>query len=338
MSVTGQTTMGSVISKEEVKAYLDAFKTKNVLIIGDVMVDSYLWGKVNRISPEAPIPIVSVTNSEYRLGGAANVAININSLGAKTYLCSIIGNDEKGNIFKQLLREKNLSSNGIICKEDRKTTVKTRVLSNNQHLLRVDDEIDTDINKNTADELLNKVKKICVDNKIDIIILEDYDKGVLTDYFIKEIVSFSKLHNILTSADPKKRNFTSYTDIDLFKPNLKEFSEGVKCEVTKDDIASLKEIARSYIRKNKIGKLILTLSEKGLFICDRDNCIHYSAVVRDIADVSGAGDTVISIASLLLASGAGNEHIAYLSNIAGGLVCEKSGVVPIYPENLMDEI
>lgn len=338
MSFTDKKSHRSIISIAEVKKYLDIFTTKKVLIVGDVMVDSYMWGKVNRISPEAPIPIVSVTGSEYRLGGAANVAININSLGAVPYLCSIIGDDEKAIIFKQLLASNNLSDLGIICKKDRKTTVKTRIISSNQHLLRVDDEIDTEIDKQTADELINKVKQICKEKSVDIIIFEDYDKGVLTEYLIKEIIKFSKSENILTSADPKKRNFSSYSEVNLFKPNHSEFCEGVKCEIPKNDIKRIKEYSRKFINKFNVEKFILTLSEQGLLICDKNNCIQYPAIVRDIADVSGAGDTVISMASLLLCSGAGSEHIAYLSNISGGLVCEKAGVVPITPEILLSEM
>ncbi|HOZ31205.1 MAG TPA: bifunctional ADP-heptose synthase [Bacteroidales bacterium] len=338
MSVAENKRQKAIVTPNEVKEYLQTFKTKKVLIIGDVMVDSYMWGKVNRISPEAPIPVVSVTNSEYRLGGAANVAININSLGATTYLCSVIGNDEKAKVFKSLLNENKLSDIGIICKPNRKTTVKTRIISSNQHLLRVDDEIDTNIDKETADELIEKVKNICCSKGVDIIIFEDYDKGVLTEYIIKEIVEYSKSSNILTSADPKKRNFLVFSNINLFKPNFKEFCEGVKCEISKNDINGLKDYSRKYIYEHHIEKLILTLSEQGLLICDKRNCVQYPAIVRDIADVSGAGDTVISMASLLLASGANNEHIAYLSNIAGGLVCEKAGVVPITPESLMAEL
>ncbi|MDD3740193.1 MAG: bifunctional ADP-heptose synthase [Bacteroidales bacterium] len=338
MSETDNKNMDSIISKQEVKAYLDAFRTKNVLIVGDVMVDSYLWGKVNRISPEAPIPIVSVTESEYRLGGAANVAINVRSLGATTYLCSVIGDDEKSIIFKQLLKSHNLSEIGIICNKNRKTTVKTRIISSNQHLLRVDDEIETNIDKNTADELIDKIKKICKEKSVDVIIFEDYDKGVLTDYTINEITKFSKEEKIYTTADPKKRNFGYYKDVNLFKPNLKEFCEGVKCDIPKNDIKLIKEYSAKFIKEFNIDKLILTLSEKGLLICDKNNCIQYPAIVRDIADVSGAGDTVISVASLLLCSGASNEHIAFLSNISGGLVCEKAGVVPIDPISLLSEI
>jgi len=325
------------ITSEDVRAYLEAFKTKSILVVGDVMIDSYMWGKVNRISPEAPIPIVSVSNSESRLGGAANVALNIKALGAVTYLCSVIGTDYNSDVFKQLMAEKNLSTEGIICNSGRKTTIKTRIISGSQHLLRVDDEIDTSLDQKTSDELVGRIEKICKEKAIDLIIFEDYDKGVLSEYNLSRLIEFAKAAGIRTAVDPKRRNFSFYKNVDLFKPNHKEFCEGLKCEIPKDDFSLLSEQSQQFVSSSNIGMLLLTLSEHGVFISNGKESKSFPAVIRDIADVSGAGDTVISVAGLLLCSGASCQDIAFLSNIAGGLVCEKAGVVPIDPQSLLKE-
>lgn len=325
------------ISKQQAEKYFSSFKDKNVMIIGDVMVDSYMWGKVNRISPEAPIPIVSVTERDFRLGGAANVALNINALGATAFLCSVIGCDEKGVVFEELLKKNNLSQEGIVKLADRKTTVKTRVISGGQHLLRVDEEVSYPLQDEINQTLLNRVKDICAERNIDVIIFEDYDKGVLSETLIKEIVGFAKQSGVLLTVDPKKKNYDSYQNVDLFKPNLKEFAEGEKAEINKKNIDEIKSLAKSFIDKNSIKNLMITLSEQGVFIANSDEMLHFPAMIRDISDVSGAGDTVISVASLLLAVGAKIDEIAQISNLAGGLVCEKAGVVPVNINDLLAE-
>ncbi|MCK9254467.1 MAG: D-glycero-beta-D-manno-heptose-7-phosphate kinase [Bacteroidales bacterium] len=325
------------ISKTQILSYFEKFKTKRVLIIGDVMIDSYMWGSVKRISPEAPIPIVSISSREYRMGGAANVALNIKSLGAEPILCSVLGQDEKGKIFTELLEQNSMSSEGLLYLEDRKTTTKTRVISSSQHLLRVDDELDTEIDKKSSDLLFKKVEEIIEKQKIDLIIFEDYDKGVLSAELISKIVEIAKQKSIFTAVDPKKRNFNSYNGVDLFKPNFKEFCEGTKSEISKTDFLEIKKSAKAFLKTYSIKTLLLTLSEYGVFISDNKNEFHFPAVKRLISDVSGAGDTVISVAGLLLSSGASMAEIAKISNIAGGLVCEKSGVVPIEIDELQAE-
>ncbi|MDD2634119.1 MAG: PfkB family carbohydrate kinase [Bacteroidales bacterium] len=325
------------LKKTDVQNYLEAFKKMKVLIIGDVMVDSYLVGKVNRISPEAPIPIVSVTEREYRLGGAANVALNIRALGAEAILCSVIGEDEKGKIFKDLLTAKNLRNEGIIVSNLRKTTVKTRVISGGQHLLRVDDEHSHFVGKEFSNILLQKFVEIIKTQKIDAIIFEDYDKGVLSEELIVKIVKIANEKNIPTCVDPKKNNFYFYKNVSLFKPNFKEFTEGTKSDIDKNKLDILQEHASEFLNNQGIEILMITLSELGVFIANGVENLHLPAEIRDISDVSGAGDTVISLAALLLAAGASLKEIANLSNIAGGLVCEKTGVVPIDPKEFLEE-
>lgn len=323
--------------RDDVRILLEKFKSKNVLILGDIMIDSYMWGKVNRISPEAPIPVVSVVRREYRLGGAANVALNIRSLGAEPILCSVVGVDEKATIFRDLLKNNNMCSDGIISHPNRKTTIKTRVISGSQHLLRVDDEVDNPIEDDISDILIDTVKRICGERKIDLIIFEDYDKGVLTSYNISKLVNFAKSQGIFTAVDPKKRSFMCYSGVDLFKPNHKEFCEGIKKEVPKNDALTINDAAQIFLKQTSIAILLLTLSEHGIFVSNSKKYYHIPAEIRDIADVSGAGDTVISVAGLLLSCGADMESIANISNIAGGLVCEKTGVVPICPDELLSQ-
>lgn len=325
------------ISKTQILSYLEKFKTKRVLIIGDVMIDSYMWGVVNRISPEAPIPIVSVVNREYRMGGAANVAFNIKSLGAEPILCAVVGQDEKGKIFKDLLKQNSMSDEGLLSLPDRKTTIKTRIICGSQHMLRVDDEVDTEIDEKSSEILVERVEKIIAKQKIDLIIFEDYDKGVLNPKFISKVIKIAKKNSIFTAVDPKKRNFNSYNGVDLFKPNFKEFCEGTKSEISKTDLKEIAKSAQKFLESSSINTLLLTLSEHGVFISDIKNNFHFPAERRLIADVSGAGDTVISVAGLLLSAGASLSEIACISNIAGGLVCEKSGVVPIETEELQNE-
>jgi rfaE bifunctional protein kinase chain/domain len=316
----------------------DSFSNYSVLIIGDVMVDAYLWGKVERISPEAPVPIVSVERRENRLGGAANVALNIKSLGGKPILCSIIGEDEKGRIFLDLLEDQGMSNIGIICDKSRKTTTKTRVISGNQHCLRIDDEITYSVTEKQEETIIQQIYTIVNEEKINAIIFEDYDKGVISINIIKAIVAFAKTKQIPISVDPKKRNFLDYKGVTLFKPNFKELCEGLKVELKKSDFDAIHANIASFRHDMGIRHLMVTLSELGMIITDGDSFYHVPTHIREVADVSGAGDTVISVATMCLIAGLDATEIARISNIAGGLVCEYAGVVPIDKQRLLQEI
>lgn len=314
-----------------------SFNQLKILIIGDVMIDSYLWGKVDRISPEAPVPIVAVNKKENRLGGAANVAINIQALGATPILCSVIGNDDNAKLFLKLLKEQNLSEHGIIHSEHRVTTVKTRVIGHNHQMLRVDEEIDTNVNENETTLLANRIKALLDEERIDAIIFEDYDKGVITQTLIESITTAANGKNIPTTVDPKKRNFLHYKNITLFKPNLKELKEGLKIDFDPNDLIALEEAVQRLKTQQNMGMAMVTLSELGVYIQTENSKALIPAHIRNIADVSGAGDTVISVATLCLALGLEPEQIATLANLAGGLVCEKTGVVPIDKQQLLEE-
>ncbi|MEO8795178.1 MAG: bifunctional ADP-heptose synthase [Daejeonella sp.] len=316
---------------------LSRFNQLNILIIGDVMMDTYLWGKVERISPEAPVPIVSIHKKENRLGGAANVALNIQALGATPIICSVIGNDAEGTDFLNLLKNQTLSAEGIIQEEYRTTTVKTRVIGHNQQIVRVDSETDKNISESSSNQLIERITKIITSQKIDAIIFEDYDKGVITEDLIWQIVTIANQKNIITVVDPKKRNFSFYQNVTLFKPNLKELKEGLKLEIDPRNPHEIESAVN--LLQDKLGAKILmvTLSELGVFISSENGRKIIPAHIRNIADVSGAGDTVIATAALCLASGMDEFKTSALANLAGGLVCEQVGVVPISYELLSSE-
>jgi D-glycero-beta-D-manno-heptose-7-phosphate kinase len=314
-----------------------AFDTLKVLIIGDVMIDNYYWGKVDRISPEAPVPVVSLTKKESRMGGAANVAINIKSLGATPILCSVIGDDLNSRLFYDLLEKEGLSNSGIIKSKGRITTVKTRIVGNNYHMLRIDEEDTSEIQKQESDDLIEAVRNIIDSEKIDVIIFEDYDKGVINRYLIKEIVSLGKNKNIPVTADPKRRNFNDYLNVSLIKPNLKELREGLNVELSSNDFSAIKEAVELLKARLKSDTVLVTLSENGVYFSNSMNKKLIPAHVRNISDVSGAGDTVISVASLCLALKLDMEKTATLANLAGGLVCEKVGVIPVDKEQFFKE-
>lgn len=323
---------------EKYQELFESFSKYSVLIIGDVMVDSYMWGKVERISPEAPVPIVSVEKHENRLGGAANVALNIKSLGGNPILCSIIGDDEKGRIFIDLLEEQQMSNIGIICDKERKTTTKTRVISGNQHCLRIDDEITYTVSEKQEQTIIRQIETIINEQNIHAIIFEDYDKGVISPNIISSVVSFATRKNIPISVDPKKRNFLDYKGVTLFKPNFKELCEGLKVEIKKSDYEAIHENISAFRHEMNIRHLMVTLSELGMIITDGDSFYHVPTHIREVADVSGAGDTVISVATMCLIAGLDATEIARISNIAGGLVCEHAGVVPVDKQKLLQVI
>ena len=321
----------------DINKIFDAFNNLKVLIIGDVMVDAYLWGSVDRISPEAPVPIVAVKKRESRLGGAANVAINIQSMGATPILCSVIGNDRNGHELLDLMKGLSMSTDGIVLSDERVTTVKTRVIGNNHQLLRVDDEVMHDLSGKEQASLMKSVLAIIEKEKPSVVIFEDYDKGVLNPSLIDAIVDECKKSGIPTAVDPKKKNFNAYKRVDLFKPNLIELKQGVKVDFKKPDLDTLSSICEDFRTKQDIKTMMVTLSEHGVYIGNADTKYIIPAHIRNISDVSGAGDTVISVAALCLGLGLDEKTIASLANLAGGLVCEQVGVVPIDKELLKNE-
>jgi len=332
----------NILLGEDIKKLFDSFNGLNVLIIGDVMVDSYIWGKVDRISPEAPVPVVSVDNRENRLGGAANVALNIKAMGANPILCSVIGKDVKGHEFTELLINDHMSDEGILKMDDRITTAKFRIIGNKVQMLRVDEENDAVLSDNNKNNLIDRIKLILDQKKIDVIIFQDYDKGVISEEIISEVVSIANNKHIPVSVDPKKRNFGKYKNVNLFKPNLKELKEGLNQDISVNNISSIQRASNDLKDMLNAEMILITLSERGVFVeYDNNGEKNYQIIpsfVRSVSDVSGAGDTVISVASLCLAKNINPEDVAFISNMAGGLVCEKLGVVPVNKQELLEEV
>ena len=320
------------------KDLFDKFNGLRILVIGDVMLDAYVMGKVNRISPEAPVPIVSLENEDARIGGAGNVALNLLALGAKPIICGVIGEDSSGDKLLNLFEKNGISTDGLVKSMVRKTTVKTRVISNKQQLLRIDSESTFPLLESEGIKLNDTIQNI-INQGVDGIIFEDYNKGVLTDSVIQNTIKIAKEKDIPTAVDPKKENFLSYKGVSLFKPNLKELKEGLNLNF---DFNSNKDLFEKGIEvleeklQNEIS--FVTLSENGVFIKNQTEKYYVPAHMRSISDVSGAGDTVIAVATLCLISGASTKQIAEISNLAGGLVCEKSGVVSISKNDLFSEV
>lgn len=324
------------------------FKNKNIMIIGDVMLDTYLFGNVERISPEAPVPIVDITIKQDKLGGAANVAANIKGLGGTPILCTVIGNDQKGKILCDLLKKQRITSENIIKSNNRITTNKTRIVGNNHQMLRVDEEIKTVIGNGDTKQLIENIEKILDNESIDTILFQDYDKGVISEVLINKVTKKAKELNIPIIADPKKLNFDCYKNIKLFKPNFKEFKDGINLiisDINNNETKYRKELLEKgsvILHQRGIEIVFVTLAENGIFMSYKNTDGGYTNKIihgtpRDVSDVSGAGDTVMAVVSMLIGD-LPIETVAKISNIAGGIVCEDIGVVTIDKERLINEI
>ncbi len=306
------------------------FANINVLIIGDVMVDYYLFGEVNRISPEAPVPVVEIESKESRPGGAANVALNLHQLGARPFLLSMIGRDNTGNLLLKMLKDAGVRTNHVLQHKNRVTTLKTRIFDDDKQVVRFDEEDTEDVEDAQEALLIKEFKKIVSTDKIDIIIIQDYNKGVLTKYFIKQILLHATKAEIPVAVDPKERNFLDYQAIDLFKPNLREFSEAIGYRINSKSIESLRSGAEELRRKNRFKNLMVTLGAQGIFCFTRDGqSFIVPAKTIKAADVSGAGDTVISIAALTFVQKYPMKEIAQFANKGAAAVCKKVGVTPV---------
>lgn len=300
------------------------------------MIDRYLSGSVDRISPEAPVPVIHLQTEDNRLGGAANVALNIQAMGATPLLFSMIGADENGSLLQSLLPKSGISAKYLLTAPERTTTVKTRVVSQHQQLLRVDREDASELSKVQSNRLLTQLRELLDQKEIHLILFQDYNKGVLTPTLIREVILEAIRRDIPTAVDPKFKNFWAYKHVSFFKPNLREIQQQLDQTVT-PDIKSLRSAAD--IVQNKLGNTytMITLSEKGLFLQSPKQTEIIPTHARNIADVCGAGDTVISVAALGIALGLELSTIAHLANLAGGQVCEKSGVVPVDKQQLRKE-
>lgn len=322
---------------EDFKKLFDSFSSLKVGVIGDVMLDTYMWGRVDRISPEAPVPVVSLHKKEYRIGGAGNVALNCKSLAAQVSVLSVTGDDADGLLLEELLNSNNIDTTYLAKSKDRITTSKTRIISRNQQMLRLDQEITTDLNSSDENVLLDKVKAYISLADPDVIIFEDYNKGVLTERIIHEVIELCRQAGVITAVDPKRKNFFSYKFADIFKPNLKEVKEGLNLLLDEINLPALQNIHKELENLLHHQVSFITLSEKGVFYQQGDTSNLISSHLRNIADVSGAGDTVIAVASMVYAATKNVHLMAEVANIAGGLVCEEVGTAAINKAKLLHE-
>ncbi len=314
----------------------DVSKLK-VAVIGDVMLDTYWWGNVERISPEAPVPVVAVSKRENRIGGAGNVALNIQALGASVAILTVLGDDEDGGQIRKLLKENNIDSRFILESKKRITTNKIRIISRNQQMMRLDAEHTEDIDETDETNLFSQVEKYILTERPDIVIFEDYNKGILTPNIIKQTIDICIKNNIPTAVDPKRKNFFSYKNVTLFKPNLHEVFTSLNLLPKEVSGELLSDIHKQL--KEKLGHKIsiITLSDKGVFYQEDFEKNIIPSHRRNIADVSGAGDTVIAVASLIYASTKNIHLSAEIANIAGGIVCEEVGTAAINKSKLLNE-
>lgn len=315
----------------------NSFANIKVGVVGDVMLDTYWWGNVERISPEAPVPIVAIKSKELRLGGAANVCLNLVSLKAQTTVLTVLGKDDAALQLKNIFEENNIQTNFIVIDESRPTTNKTRVIARNQQMMRLDEETTKDIATNTEDILLQNIEKYIHTIKPDVIILQDYNKGVLTKNVIEQTIHWCNQLNIITTVDPKKKNFFTYKNATIFKPNLKEIKEGLNVLIEEVNSQTLQQLHLQLEEQLKHKISFFTLSEKGVFYSAEGEQKIIPTHIRNIADVSGAGDTVICVASLVYAATKNMELAAQLANIAGGLVCEEVGTAAINYDKFLNE-
>ena len=315
----------------------EQFSSIKTGVIGDVMLDTYWWGHVDRISPEAPVPVVALDKKEYRIGGAGNVALNLASLGARVSVLSMIGQDDDGRILKKMFEASGINTDFLSPSGSRITTNKSRIISRNQQMMRLDAEITKDLDARDENKLLELVERYLVDEKPQVIIFEDYNKGVLTERVIKTVIALCKKYGVISAVDPKRKNFFTYTGVDIFKPNLKEVKDGLNLITDDISLSILEDIHRQLQNKLQHSISFITLSEKGVFYQQNKSARIIPSHLRNISDVSGAGDTVIAVASLLYAATKDIDLMAEVANIAGGIVCEEVGTVAIRKDTLLEE-
>jgi rfaE bifunctional protein kinase chain/domain len=323
------------LTDERIEKIKKCFGGKRIAVVGDLMLDRYYWGRVMRISPEAPVPVVEVDEESTRLGGAANVANNIASLGGVPIMVGVVGADPMGTTLKNIIEAKGYPTDGIIVDDSRPTTIKTRVIAHNQHVVRIDQEDKKDLNAETQKRILKALESNI--DSLDGIILEDYNKGVLTKELINSIVGLAKGHKKIITVDPKFNNFFDFKSVSVFKPNRKETEEALGCRL--HTIKDAESAARNLMERLDAENILLTLGEQGMILLERDgSAVHVETKARHVADVSGAGDTVIATLTIAIVAGASIKESATLANYAGGIVCGEVGIVPIEKEVLFRTI
>lgn len=326
------------ISSIQTRDLVEKMERLTVLVIGDIMLDRYLYGNVSRISPEAPVPVVQVEGREDRLGGASNVAMNCKALGATVHLAGVVGTDRAGEDCLRLLDENQIDHSLILKDEYRPTTIKTRVISRQQQLFRLDEETAGPLVLSLEHQFIDALLRHIQIQKPDIVIFEDYDKGTLNDNIIDKVMKHCIHLGCVVSVDPKLRHFHVYKNATIFKPNIKEVKDAFNLEYRKNILELIDDGARLIKERLDPQVILITLSELGIYVEEGKDKAIIPGKKRNIADVSGAGDTVISVASLVYAVSKDGNLSAQLANIAGGMVCEYPGVVTISKQDWIREI
>jgi D-glycero-beta-D-manno-heptose-7-phosphate kinase len=334
---TVKTRLNKMTSPIDYKEMFKSFSSIKIGVVGDMMLDTYWWGNVERISPEAPVPVVSVERKEYRIGGAGNVALNLASLGSPVCVFSVVGDDDDGQILTTLLDEKNIDTGYLLKSGSRITTNKMRVISRNQQMMRLDSETQLPLPADQERKLIAAVERFIKEQSPAAIIFEDYNKGVLTENVIRAIIDICKNNSVITAVDPKRKHFFEYRDVDIFKPNLKEAREALNLLIEDVNEKTLVQIHQKLKAKLNHQISFITLSEKGVFYEDGQESHIVASHIRNVADVSGAGDTVIAVATLVYALTKNTRMMAEIANLAGGLVCEAVGTVAIDKSRLLQE-
>ena len=319
------------LSKRRIDDIVNGFKGKRILVVGDLMLDEYLIGEVRRISPEAPVPVVEVKEQQIRFGGAANVALNVATLGAEPVLVGAIGADREGDLFTDLMRGKQMPLDGLHRFDDRPTTVKTRVIGHSQHITRVDREKKEYLNETEEKQIIKIIEKLI--DQVSAVIMEDYNKGVLTSQIIEAVIGLARKHSKLITVDPKFINFLNYKNVSVFKPNIKETEEALAVHISSE--TDLNNAGRNLLKTLNAKNILITRGSAGMSLFETSGEItHVGTMARKVADVSGAGDTVISTLTVALVGGAGVREAATMANLAAGIVCQEVGIVPVELDQL----
>jgi D-beta-D-heptose 7-phosphate kinase/D-beta-D-heptose 1-phosphate adenosyltransferase len=325
----------TINSMDKLLKILPNFKKARILVIGDLILDEFIWGSVDRISPEAPVPVVRVKSQSFMPGGASNVANNIKALGAEVYMVGVAGSDLYGDILKQQLRDRGINTDGLVTDGSRQTTLKTRVIAHSQQVVRIDKED----NYHVAGDTLKKISNYILTNisKVDAIIIEDYGKGVITPKLLNNVLKAARKEKKIITIDPKEQHLAYYKKATAITPNKYELEKAAHVKI--EDSASLKLAAAKLLKRLQLDSILVTLGEDGMCLFERSGKItKIPTMAQEVYDVSGAGDTVISTFTLALASSANLKQAAFMSNCAAGVVVGKVGVAVCSADELRNKI
>lgn len=328
--------MISISERKRLIKYIDLFRKTRVLVVGDIVLDHYIWGKVSRISPEAPVPVVHVTRENLHLGGAANVVNNIHALGGVVHVCGVIGHDEAGRQLLHLLSSQGIGTEGIVVDSSRPTTIKTRIIAHSQQVVRFDRESTLGVERDTHKRIFDFVK-LRMEEGLDAIVLSDYCKGVVTQDLVRDIAKLAKKNKVVVSVDPKVSHFAMYSGVTILTPNLNEASIGSKIEINSEQ--TLLKAGTLLLKQLKCDAVLITRGEQGMSLFEPGGKVtHIPTVAREVYDVTGAGDTVISTLTLAMAAGVNKVDAARISNYAAGIVVGIVGTATVTPEELKQRI